>query len=100
MGSSGMMDFDQYGVRRSIQLKLLHLNEYGITEVGTWSTTNRLSVNTLGIKQVTKIRKHLQVVTREVNMNYSNKIPFDNYFENLGKAIRCTSSRSKWHCLF
>lgn len=35
-------------------------------EIGTWSNPNGLSITQLGVQQMTTIRKHLQVVTREV----------------------------------
>lgn len=66
MGSTGVVDFDQTGLRQSIQLKVLDLNENGMMEVGTWTNTNRLTITQLGVRQMTTIRKHLQVVTREV----------------------------------
>ncbi len=69
MGSTGIIDFDQTGLRRSIQLKVLDLSENGMIEVGTWTNTNRLTINQVGVERVTTIRKHLQVVTREVIEN-------------------------------
>ena len=61
-----MVDFDETGLRRSIQLKILDLSENGMVEVGSWSSTNRLSISQHGVQQMSTIRKHLQVVTREV----------------------------------
>jgi hypothetical protein len=66
---TGIVDFDQTGLRRSIQLKILDLSENGMLEVGTWSNANRLSITQMGVQQMTTIRKHLQVVTREVTKN-------------------------------
>ena len=61
-----MVDFDEFGLRRSIQLKVLDLNDNGLVEIGTWTSTNRLGITSFGVQQMTAIRKHLQVVTREV----------------------------------
>ena len=60
------MDFDRNGLRRSLPLRILDLSEHGMVEVGTWTHKNRLSISQLGVKQLTQIRKHLTVVTREV----------------------------------
>jgi hypothetical protein len=35
-------------------------------EIGTWTNTSGLIIDKLGVQQMTAIRKHLQVVTREV----------------------------------
>jgi hypothetical protein len=61
-----MVDFDQNGSRRSIQLKILDLSDNGLVEVGIWTNTNRLNITSVGVQQMAAIRKHLQVVTREV----------------------------------
>lgn len=37
-----------------------------MVEVGTWTNASRLNINHIGVQQMTSIRKHLQVVTREV----------------------------------
>ncbi|CAF3729328.1 unnamed protein product [Adineta steineri] len=65
LGSSGIVDFDQGGLRRSLQLKILDLSEQGMVEIGTWTNANRLTITPLGVQQMTQIRKHLLVVTRE-----------------------------------
>jgi hypothetical protein len=70
-GATGTVDFDSIGLRRSIRLKVLDLSENGMVEVGTWTSTNRLSITQLGVQQLTAIRKYLQVVTREVMKNKS-----------------------------
>ncbi|CAF0857800.1 unnamed protein product [Rotaria sordida] len=84
-GATGMVDFDQAGLRRSIELKVLDLNDKGMVEIGTWTNTNRLSINQLGVQQLSAIRKHLQVVTREekpyvVRKTHSNgSVYFEGY---------------------
>ncbi|CAF3297692.1 unnamed protein product [Rotaria sp. Silwood2] len=65
LGTTGIVDFDQAGFRRSLKLKILDLSDHGMTEIGTWTNTNRLSINQLSVQQMSAIRKHLQVVTRE-----------------------------------
>ena len=65
MGLTGLVDFGPIGLRRSIQLKILDLSVDGLVEMGTWSSTNRLSINPYSVQQSVAIRKHLQVVTRE-----------------------------------
>jgi hypothetical protein len=66
LGATGMIDFDAHGLRRSIQLKILDLSYQGMIEIGTWNPSMRLAINPLGVQQMGSIRKHLQVVTREV----------------------------------
>lgn len=68
LGTTGVIDFDETGLRRSIQLKILDLSENGMIEIGTWSDVHRLSMSQLGVQQIAAIRKHLQVVTREVTI--------------------------------
>jgi hypothetical protein len=54
-------------------LKILDLSENGMVEIGSWTNANRLSITQLGVEQLTTIRKHLQVVTREVNDKLMNQ---------------------------
>lgn len=61
-----MVDFESNGLRRTISLKILHLSENGMIDIGFWSSTTRLNINSIGLQQINKIQKHLQVVTREV----------------------------------
>ena len=68
LGTTGVIDFDEAGARRSIQLKILDLSENGMLEIGTWSDVHRLAMSQFGVQQIAAIRKHLQVVTREVIM--------------------------------
>lgn len=63
---TGSVDFDQMGLRRSLQLKILDLSVDGLVEMGTWTRNNRLSISPRNMQQSLAIRKHLQVVTREV----------------------------------
>lgn len=85
LGTTGVIDFDETGLRRSIQLKVLDLNENGMTEIGTWTDVHRLTMTQYGVQQMTAIRKHLQIVTREekpyvVRRIYSNgSIYFEGY---------------------
>jgi hypothetical protein len=93
-----LVDFDEFGLRRSIQLKVLGLNDNGLVEIGTWTNTNRLGITSFGAQQMTAIRKHLQVVTREVRS-------LDSFFSFLilfikGKTLCCTKNTSKWFDLF
>lgn len=73
LGVTGTVDFDAHGLRRSIQLKVLEMSEQGMIEIGTWSHSNRLSLTPSGIQFMTTIKKHLQVVTREVIRKYRNE---------------------------
>lgn len=53
-----------------MKLKVLELSDHGMAEVGTWSSTNRLTINQVTAQQTSIIGKHLQVVTREVIIKY------------------------------
>ncbi|CAF0901674.1 unnamed protein product [Adineta ricciae] len=83
LGTTGVVDFDRNGLRRSLQLRILDLSEQGMVEVGTWTHKNRLSISQLGVKQLTQIRKHLAVVTREEKPYVSRKVDSNGsvYFE-------------------
>ncbi|CAF3759347.1 unnamed protein product [Rotaria sp. Silwood1] len=83
LGATGIVDFDQAGLRRSIKLKVLDLSEHGMVEIGTWTNMNRLNINQLGFQQMSAIRKHLQVVTREEKPYVVRKVHINGsiYFE-------------------
>lgn len=66
LGMTGSIDFDHMGLRRSVQLKILDLSTDGLVEMGTWTRNNRLAMSQRNVQQSLAIRKHLQVVTREV----------------------------------
>ncbi len=60
-------------------------------EVGTWTSTNRLTINQLSVQQIVVIRKHLQVVTREVIKKKMN-LYVVNFVLFQGKTLCCTQS--------
>jgi len=72
LGSTGIVDFDHAGLRRSLQLKILDLSDHGMVEIGAWTNTNRLTIKQDGFEQMSAIRKHLLVVTREVRNKIFN----------------------------
>jgi len=72
LGSTGIVDFDHAGLRRSLQLKILDLSDHGMVEIGAWTNTNRLTITQHGSQQMSAIRKHLLVVTREVRNKIFN----------------------------
>ncbi|UJR28089.1 hypothetical protein I4U23_009345 [Adineta vaga] len=73
LGTTGIVDFDRHGLRRSLRLKILDLSDQGMVEIGTWTHKNRLTITQLGVQQMTQIRKHLLVVTREEKPYVSRK---------------------------
>jgi len=91
---TGVVDFDEIGLRRSIQLKILDLSESGMTEIGTWTDVHRLSITQYGVQQISAIRKHLQVVTREVKLK--KKRADENCDYDLGKTVCCQKDSFKW----
>ncbi|CAM4762379.1 unnamed protein product [Rotaria magnacalcarata] len=64
-GITGIVDFDEAGLRRSTQLRILDLSDRGMIDIGTWTHTTRLNISYVAFQQMSAIRKHLQVVTRE-----------------------------------
>lgn len=70
-------------------------------EIGTWTDVHRLSITQYGVQQMSAIRKHLQVVTREVKLKEREKKRTDgNYDCILGKTICCQKDSFKWFSLF
>jgi hypothetical protein len=44
-----------------------------MAEIGTWTHAQHLAITYTGVQQLINIRKHLQVVTREVLLNQYDK---------------------------
>ncbi|CAF1041188.1 unnamed protein product [Didymodactylos carnosus] len=65
-GNTGTVDFNSDGIRKSLRLKILDIDQHGMREIGSYVWNDKgLTISNLGQKYVTEIRRHLQVVTRE-----------------------------------